>query len=71
MLETWVSRVVHPRDFGVADDRELGLFVHWDFVDAAAARRDDVCRYTSGNSAANSLAAPIGSYYNRRVCTWT
>ena len=33
LLETWVSRVVTPRDFGVADDRELGLIVKWAFVD--------------------------------------
>lgn len=34
MIETWVSRTLHPRDFGVPDDRELGLMLHWDFVDA-------------------------------------
>lgn len=34
LLETWVSRVFRPRDFGVADDRELGLLVKWRFVDA-------------------------------------
>ncbi len=33
VLETWVSRVMHPRDFGVADDRDLGLLVNWTFVD--------------------------------------
>jgi len=33
VLETWVSRVLRPRDFGVADDRDLGLRVHWDFID--------------------------------------
>ena len=33
-LETWVSRVLHPRDFGVADARDLGLLVKWTFVDA-------------------------------------
>jgi hypothetical protein len=32
VLETWVSRVVHPRDFGVADARELGLLVQWNFL---------------------------------------
>ncbi|MGE5243995.1 MAG: O-antigen ligase family protein [Betaproteobacteria bacterium] len=33
LLQTWVSRVVRPRDLGLPDNRELGLFVHWDFVD--------------------------------------
>jgi hypothetical protein len=33
-LETWVSRTLLPRDFGVPDDRELGLLVDWKFVDA-------------------------------------
>jgi hypothetical protein len=37
LLETWVSRVITPRDVGVADDRELGLLVKWDFVDAPPA----------------------------------
>ena len=37
MLETWVSRVIRPRDVGVADDRELGLLVNWDFLDALPA----------------------------------
>jgi hypothetical protein len=35
LLETWVSRVVHPRDFNVADDRQLGLLVRWTFLDHA------------------------------------
>jgi hypothetical protein len=34
MLETWVSRALRPRDFGVDDDRELGLIVDWNFLDA-------------------------------------
>jgi O-antigen ligase len=29
LLETWVSRVVHPRDLNIADDGELGLIVRW------------------------------------------
>jgi hypothetical protein len=29
MLETHVSRVVRPADFGSPDDRELGLMVKW------------------------------------------
>jgi hypothetical protein len=33
MLETWVSRTLRPRDFGVDDDRELGLIVDWQFFD--------------------------------------
>ena len=37
LLETWVSRVIRPRDVGIADDRELGLLVKWDFVDARPA----------------------------------
>lgn len=32
-LESWVSRVVRPRELGVADARELGLLVQWTFVD--------------------------------------
>ena len=39
LLETWVSRVTRPRDIGVADDRELGLLVKWDFLDAPPAGR--------------------------------
>jgi hypothetical protein len=38
LIETGVSRTVRPRDFGVADDRELGMLVRWSFVDAPAAR---------------------------------
>ena len=34
VLETWVSRVVRPRDFGLDDPRTLGLMVAWAFVDA-------------------------------------
>jgi O-antigen ligase len=37
LLETWVSRVIRPRDLGVADDRELGLLVKWEFLDALPA----------------------------------
>jgi len=36
VLETEVSRVVRPRDFGSNDPRTLGLMVAWDFVDAPA-----------------------------------
>lgn len=32
-IETEVSRVVRPRDFGVDDDRELGLLVRWQFLE--------------------------------------
>ena len=39
LLETWVSRVTRPRDIGVAGDRELGLLVKWDFLDAPPAGR--------------------------------
>jgi hypothetical protein len=35
ILETWVSRVVHPYDFGVSDRRDLGLLVEWQFVSGA------------------------------------
>lgn len=35
VLDTWVSRVVRPADFGLQDSRELGLMVGWDFVDAS------------------------------------
>jgi hypothetical protein len=31
IIDTWVSRVVRPREHGVADDRELGLQVRWMF----------------------------------------
>jgi hypothetical protein len=37
-IDTAVSRTVRPRDFGVADDRELGMLVKWSFVDAPPAR---------------------------------
>jgi hypothetical protein len=37
VLETWVSRVMRPRDFGGSDPRDLGLMVQWDFVDAPSA----------------------------------
>ena len=33
MLETWVNRTAHPSDFGSNDQRELGLWVRWTFVD--------------------------------------
>ena len=32
MLETWVSRALRPRTFGVDDPRELGLIVDWRFL---------------------------------------
>ena len=38
VLETWVSRVMRPRDFGGTDSRDLGLMVQWDFVDAPSGR---------------------------------
>ena len=34
VLETWVSRVMRPRDVGGSDPRDLGLMVQWEFVDA-------------------------------------
>lgn len=34
MLETSVDHVVRPRDQGLPDDRELGLALAWNFVDA-------------------------------------
>jgi hypothetical protein len=34
VVETWVSRTLRPRDFGVPDDRELGLLVDTKFVGA-------------------------------------
>ena len=33
IVDTWVDRVVRPKDFGVDDNRELGLMVRWDFQD--------------------------------------
>jgi len=33
LIDTWVSRVIRPKDVGVADDRELGLSVKWNFLD--------------------------------------
>jgi hypothetical protein len=33
IVDTWVNRVVRPRDFGVDDSRELGLMVRWSFLD--------------------------------------
>jgi len=37
VLETWVSRVVNPFEFGVMDGRELGLMVRWRFLDVPPA----------------------------------
>jgi hypothetical protein len=34
LVETRVSRVIKPSDFGVLDDRELGLMVQWRFMTA-------------------------------------
>ena len=34
LVETRVSRVITPRDFGAADNRELGLLVQWRFMAA-------------------------------------
>jgi hypothetical protein len=31
VIDTWVSRVVRPKDLGVEDGRELGLQVKWSF----------------------------------------
>jgi hypothetical protein len=33
LLETRVSRSVRPADFGIKDNRELGLLIDWDFVE--------------------------------------
>ena len=33
-IETRVSRAIKPSDFGVPDDRELGLLVRWRFMTA-------------------------------------
>ena len=33
VIETRVGRVVRPREFGVPDDRELGVMLSWNFVD--------------------------------------
>jgi hypothetical protein len=33
MIETWVSRVNRPSDFGGDDKRELGMAIEWKFVD--------------------------------------
>jgi hypothetical protein len=35
VIETHVSRVVRPADFGLTDSRELGVSVAWDFVDSS------------------------------------
>jgi hypothetical protein len=35
ILETWVSRVLNPFEFGVMDGRQLGLLVRWRFLDAS------------------------------------
>jgi hypothetical protein len=32
-IETLASRVFNPREFGVPDDRELGLRIKWNFID--------------------------------------
>ena len=39
LVETRVSRVIKPSDFGVPDDRELGLLVKWRFMTAPPADR--------------------------------
>ena len=31
VVETWVSRSIRPSDYGLQDQRELGLLVDWDF----------------------------------------
>jgi hypothetical protein len=36
IVETWVSRVVNPFEFGVTDGRQLGLMVRWRFLDVPA-----------------------------------
>jgi hypothetical protein len=36
-LETEVSRVIRPRDIGIADDRELGMLIKWRFIETPAA----------------------------------
>ena len=36
ILETWVSRVLNPFEFGVMDGRQLGLLVRWRFPDVPA-----------------------------------
>jgi hypothetical protein len=36
ILETWVSRVLNPFEFGVMDGRQLGLLVRWRFSDVPA-----------------------------------
>jgi hypothetical protein len=33
VIDTWVSRVVRPKDLGIEDGRELGLLVKWNFRD--------------------------------------
>jgi len=37
LVETWVSGSVRPADYGLNDNRELGLRVEWDFVEAPPA----------------------------------
>jgi hypothetical protein len=34
MRETWVSRILHPRDLGVDDPPECGLILGSHFLDA-------------------------------------
>ena len=34
VIETSVSRTLNPRDFGVPDDRQLGLLVDWKFLNS-------------------------------------
>jgi hypothetical protein len=33
IVDTWVNRIVRPKDVGVDDNRELGLMVRWNFID--------------------------------------
>jgi hypothetical protein len=39
ILETWVSRVLNPFEFGVMDGRQLGLLVRWRFLGVSAEER--------------------------------
>jgi hypothetical protein len=44
LIETRVNRVIKPSDFGVPDDRELGLLVQWRFMTAPPGDRSALGR---------------------------
>jgi hypothetical protein len=44
LVESWVSRVVVPRELGIPDDRQFGLMLNWRFVNEPPAGAANVAR---------------------------